>query len=155
MAAYYRRTLSSVHCASSGARLYSIQGRNPGTCSTCCVTRLWQALRKSKFLFRHVSYLFNWREIWGSCRPGQFYTTKSTLRHRCRMWTCVVLLKSTSTSCRRNDSSAGLTTCSMYQALFILLCRNTKCNRKLYLTTPHTMKPEVGAVCCGRMHSGI
>ena len=38
-AAQYNRMSRSTHCASSGGRPNSIQGRNPGTCYTCCVTR--------------------------------------------------------------------------------------------------------------------
>ena len=38
-AAQYRRTSRSTHFASSGGRLNNIQGRNPGTCCTCCVTK--------------------------------------------------------------------------------------------------------------------
>ena len=68
--------------------------------------------RKSKFPLHYVPYMFNWREIWGSCWLGQ-YTAKNTLLFSSRMWTCVVLLKSTSSSCRRNGSSMGLTTCAI------------------------------------------
>ena len=36
-----RRTSRSTHCASSGDHPNSIQGRNPGTCCTCCVTKVY------------------------------------------------------------------------------------------------------------------
>ena len=36
--------------------------------------------------------------------------------------------------------------------MFTLPCRNTKYARELKLMASHTMKPEVGTLCHGRMH---
>ena len=90
---------------------------------------LW---RKSKFPLHHVPYVFNWREIWGSCWPGQFSTPR---RERCvaeavcgRALSC---WKSISPSFRRNDSSTEWTACAISWARFTLLYRNTTCDREL------------------------
>ena len=116
------------------------------------VNLLW---RKSKFPLYHVSYVFNWREIWGSCWPGQLlYTTKSTMRRSSLMWTCVLLLKKYITFLSNKWPGMELTTCAIKRTLFIYPAETSyataSCNR---WPPPHTMKPEVGSVWRGRMYS--
>ena len=80
--------------------------------------RLW---RNSKFPLHHVSYVFNLREIWDSCWPGQLlYTTQSTgicvaVTVRGRALSC---WKSTLPSRRTNDNRTGLTQCSGHCLLY-------------------------------------
>ena len=67
----------------------------PTHLSPVVAIRKWCARLRGKSKFPlHVPCVFNLREIWGYCWPGQLlYTTKSTLRRSSCMRTCAVLLK--------------------------------------------------------------
>ena len=72
----HRRTSRLMHCASSGGRPNSTQGRNLDTCCTCCVTKdQWETSACSRTQI--------------TCASGQAITyTTRPLHHQARLLWC-------------------------------------------------------------------